>query len=157
MGLSSIFSAAVPAKLLLTPGLDGPNAAYVSLAGFAALATGLLGGIVGRRMFLVMTKKAKPESFNRGVERDALDIHKRLEVAHSNILETLPIYGAIVLAASQTGNLATANAIAGWMLLCRVLHTATILATPVPCFRIPFFFGQLGMMLHASLRLIGRI
>lgn len=157
MGLSSIFSPAVPAKLLFAPGLNGPNAAYVSLAGFAALTTGLLGGIVGRRVYLVLTKKAKPENFNRGVERDAQDIHKRFEVAHANILETLPIYGAIVLAASQTGNLATANAIAGWMLLCRVLHTVAILAAPLPCYRMPFFFGQLGMMLHASLRLFGRI
>jgi len=71
-----------------------PLAALVGFALWALFLGTLLAGV---RAFLVLTKKKRPGDFPAGVQHGG-DAYWRLNRAHLNTLENLPIFGALVLA-----------------------------------------------------------
>jgi len=56
---------------------------------------------------------------------DDMALVKRLEDAHSNCLENLPIFAAIVLAAAALGRLEAIAALAPWVLYARMAQSVT--------------------------------
>jgi len=59
---------------------------------------------------------------------DDMALVKRLEDAHANCLENLPIFAAIVLAAAALGRLDVIAALAPWVLYARMAQTVTHLS-----------------------------
>lgn len=66
------------------------------LLGFALWPIVLVSGIGMFRVSQVLTGKAKPNSFPSGTPHGS-DVYWRLNRAHINSLESLPIFGAVVL------------------------------------------------------------
>ena len=69
-----------------------------SLVGFALWALFLVTLLAGVRAFLVLTKKKRAGDFPAGVQHGG-DAYWRLNRAHINTVENLPIYAALVFAA----------------------------------------------------------
>jgi uncharacterized MAPEG superfamily protein len=100
-----------------------PKLPLLCLLGFALWPIVLVSGIGVFRVSQVLTGKAKPNSFPSGTPHGS-DIYWRLNRAHMNSLESLPIFGAVVLAGVVAhadtplfGNLALTA------LLCRVAQS----------------------------------
>lgn len=72
------------------------------LLGFAMWAIALVSAIGAMRVPLVVTKKKKAGDFPAGQQHGG-DAYWRLNRAHLNTLENLPIFGAIVVVGSLAG------------------------------------------------------
>jgi len=98
--------------------------ALCTLVCFAAL-TGLLAFVYANyRVVLVLTGKAAANSWTRGAQTWADPaIVTRLQHAHLNCVENLPVYAALVLAAYATNQLAIIDGLACVFLGLRVGQT----------------------------------
>jgi len=110
--------------------------ALCTLVCFAAL-TGLLAFVYANyRVVLVLTGKAAANSWTRGAQTWADPaIVTRLQHAHLNCVENLPVYAALVLAAYATNQLAIIDGLACVFLGLRVgqtvVHTISASASAV--------------------------
>lgn len=82
---------------------------------------------------------------------------KRLEDAHANCLENLPLFAVIVLGAAATGRLDVISALAPWVLYARIAQSLTHL-TGVGQLQVlaraSFWSIQLGLMLWMLFKLL---
>ena len=82
---------------------------------------------------------------------------KRLEDAHANCLENLPVFAVIVLGAAATGRLDTIAALAPWVLYARIGQSLTHLTGVGQLqvlVRATFWSVQLGLMLFMLFKLL---
>lgn len=95
-------------------------------------------------------RKAKPA--------DDAPLIGRLEDAHANCLENLPVFAVIVLAAAATGRLDAINALAPWVLYARIgqsaVHLSGVGAMQV-LVRASFWAAQLVLMVWMLVKLLG--
>jgi len=78
------------------------SAPLVSLVWFALWTVFLLLLIAAARVSQVMAGKAKPNEFTAG-EKHGTDSYWRMNRAHLNAVENLPVFGALVLAGVASG------------------------------------------------------
>lgn len=96
----------------------------MALIGFTAWALLLVVLVVGWRVVEVL--RGKPaNSWTRGAAAEQPSFIKRVEHAHLNTLENLPIFAAIVLAAQALGQSANVDAVAAWILYARLAQSIT--------------------------------
>mgnify|MGYP000887336992 CR=1 FL=1 len=94
--------------------------AVQALLGFAAWTLLLIAGVFLYRGLRFVTG-TPINHWPRGAKPgDDAPLVKRLEDAHANCLENLPIFAVIVLAAAALGKLDTIAALAPWVLYARV-------------------------------------
>ena len=131
--------------------------AIQALLGFAAWTALLVLGVFLYRGLRFVTgtpinhwpRGAKPAS-------DAAFV-KRLEDAHANCLENLPVFAVIVLGAAATGRLDVISALAPWVLYARIAQTLTHLTGVGQLHvlaRASFWSVQLGLMLWMLFKLL---
>lgn len=90
-----------------------------ALLGFTAVTIALVTTVVLYRTALVFTGQRKADSFpRRGYE--APDFIQRLQDAHANCVENLPLVAAIILAAVATGQTAVTDPLACYLLYARI-------------------------------------
>lgn len=94
-------------------------------------------------------RKAKPA--------DDAAVIGRLEDAHANCLENLPVFAVIVLVAAATGRLDAINALAPWVLYARIgqsaVHLSGVGAIQV-FLRATFWAAQLVLMVWMMVKLV---
>lgn len=96
----------------------------MALIGFAAWTLLLVVLAVGWRVLEVL--RGKPaNSWTRGAAAETPALVKRMEHAHLNCLENLPIFAVIVLAAQAIGKSAVVDAVAAWVLYARIAQSVT--------------------------------
>ena len=131
--------------------------AIQALLGFAAWTALLVLGVFLYRGMRFVTgtpinswpRGAKPSS-------DAAFV-KRLEDAHANCLENLPVFAVIVLGAVATGRLDAIAALAPWVLYGRIAQSLTHLSGTGQLqvlLRATFWSVQLGLMLWMLFKLL---
>ncbi|HSW14821.1 MAG TPA: MAPEG family protein [Solimonas sp.] len=101
--------------------------ATVALIGFTAW-TLLLVFIAVNWRALEILRGVPADSWTRGKERDRPALIKRIEHAHINCIENLPVFAAIVLAAYVMGKSAVVDAVAVYVLYARIAQSLTHLA-----------------------------
>jgi uncharacterized MAPEG superfamily protein len=82
---------------------------------------------------------------------------KRLEDAHANCLENLPVFAVIVLGAAATGRLDVVAVLAPWVLYARIAQSVTHLTGTGQLqvlVRASFWAVQLGLMLWMLFKLL---
>lgn len=83
---------------------------------------------------------------------------RRIEDAHANSLENLPLFAVIVLAAAALGKTALIEPFAAYVVYARVGQSLVHLAgtsVPLVMLRATFWAVQLGLMLFMFYRLLG--
>ena len=96
----------------------------MALIGFAAWTLLLVVLAVGWRVLEVL--RGKPaNSWTRGAAAETPALVKRMEHAHLNCLENLPIFAVIVLAAQAIGKSSVVDAVAAWVLYARIAQSVT--------------------------------
>jgi uncharacterized MAPEG superfamily protein len=120
------------------------------LLGFILWTLLLLTGIGVARVSQVVAGSAQPNSFTSGVPHGS-DSYWRLNRAHMNCLENLPLFAAVVLTAAVLGiNNSTLDTLAVVFLLARIgqttahLSSGGVMAVNV---RFTFFLTQIGCIL----------
>lgn len=93
--------------------------ALVSLIGFTAW-TLLLVFIAVNWRALEILRGVKADSWTRGAERERPSMVKRIEHAHFNCLENLPVFAAIVLVAYAMGKAPVVDTLACYVLIARL-------------------------------------
>jgi len=131
--------------------------AIQALLGFAAWTAVLVLGVFLYRGLRFVTG-SPINSWPRGAKpaNDA-GIVKRLEDAHANCMENLPIFAVIVLAAAAMGRLETIAALAPWVLYARIGQSLTHLTGTGQLqvlVRATFWAVQLGLMLWMLFKLL---
>ena len=119
------------------------------LLGFVAWTMLLLGGVGGARVAAVLRGEKQPNEFPAGVPHGG-DRYWRLNRAHLNCVENLPLFGAVVLVAAVAGVRAPIlDTLARTYLAARigqsVTHVASGSALAVNV-RFTFFLVQLGCL-----------
>lgn len=132
--------------------------ALQALIGFAAWTLCLVTGVFLYRGLKFVTG-TPINNWPRGA-KPATDapVIKRLEDAHANCLENLPVFAVIVLAAAALGRLDTVAALAPWVLYARVGQSLTHLSgvgRAQVLVRASFWSVQLGLMLWMAFKLLG--
>lgn len=135
--------------------------AICTLLCFTALTVALAFGYVGYRVALVLTGKAAANSWTRGAAtwQDPALI-TRLQHAHMNCVENLPVYAAVVLAAFALGQLTVVDQLAGVFLALRLgqslIHAVS--TSPAMVFiRANLYIAQMALIAYWILRLCGVI
>ena len=132
--------------------------ALQALIGFAAWTLILVTGVFLYRGLRFVTG-TPINSWPRGAKPSTdAPLVKRMEDAHANCLENLPVFAVIVLGAAVLGRLDTLAALAPWVLYARIGQSLTHLSGvgPVHVFvRASFWSVQLGLMLWMAFRLLG--
>jgi uncharacterized MAPEG superfamily protein len=77
---------------------------------------------------LMVARGSSAASWTRGSGYDVPALVKRMENAHANCVENLPVYGAIVLAAAVLGKSAVVDATALWFLSARIAQSVVHVA-----------------------------
>lgn len=131
--------------------------AIQALLGFAAWTTVLVLGVFLYRGLRFVTG-TPINSWPRGAKpgNDAGFV-KRLEDAHANCLENLPVFAVIVLGAAAMGRLETVAVLAPWVLYARVGQSLTHLTGTGQLqvlVRATFWAVQLGLMLWMLFKLL---
>ncbi len=93
--------------------------ALVALIGFTAWTLLLVFLAVNWRGIEIL-RGVKADSWTRGAERERPAMVKRIENAHFNCLENLPIFAAIVLVAYAMGKQPVVDTLACWVLAARL-------------------------------------
>lgn len=132
--------------------------ALQALIGFAAWTLCLVTGVFLYRGLKFVTG-TPINSWPRGAKpgRDA-PLVKRLEDAHANCLENLPVFAVIVLAAAVLGRQETVATLAPWVLYARIGQSLTHLSGVGQAqvfVRASFWSVQLGLMLWMAFKLLG--
>lgn len=133
------------------------NIALLSLIGFGAWTLALATIIVSYRTGLVLKGKHPANSWTRGAAIANPGLITRMEHAHLNSLENLPVFAVIVLVAAAMGNLAAVALLAPWVLAARVAQTLThLIGTShwLVFVRANFYVIQVLLMFWMILRLI---
>jgi len=103
------------------------SASLIALLGFAAWTVLLVFAVLLFRTALVFAMKKKANSWPRGQPppADEPGIITRIGHAHQNCVEGLPIFAAIVAAATAAGKLGAIDAVAMWVLYARIAQSVT--------------------------------
>jgi uncharacterized MAPEG superfamily protein len=123
---------------------------------FAAWTLLLMMGYVTYRTMMVM-RGSSAATWTRGSGYDVPAFVKRVENAHANCVENLPVYGAIVLAAYVLGKPGVVDATALWFLLARLGQSVTHIAGVshvLVLVRATFYTVQVLIMFDAIRQLI---
>ena len=134
--------------------------ALQALLGFAAWTLLLVAAVFLQRAFRVATGTAITHWQRSAKPTDDPPLFRRMEDAHANCLENLPVFATIVLVASATGRLAAINAIAPFVLYARIGQTLAHLSgvrKPNVNVRATFFFIQLGLLVWMLVRLAASV
>jgi len=99
--------------------------ALQALIGFAAWTLLLVLVIFAWRGIGIVIQGKKANSWTRGKEADEPGLIRRIEHAHINCLENLPIFAVIVLAAAAMGKSAVTEPYAMYVLYARVAQSVT--------------------------------
>jgi uncharacterized MAPEG superfamily protein len=100
----------------------------IMLLGFVAWTLILLILMEGLRGRLVINKSVRSNSFVPD-NANLSPFMQRLARAHANCVETLPVVGALLLAAIATGKTSVTDPLAPWLLLARVVQSGVHLAS----------------------------
>jgi uncharacterized MAPEG superfamily protein len=98
------------------------------LLGFVGWTLILLILMEGIRTWLVMTKSVPANGFTPD-NADLSPFMQRLARAHANCLESLPVVGALLLAAIATGKTTITDPLAPWLLAARLVQSVVHLAS----------------------------
>ena len=131
--------------------------AIQALLGFAAWTALLVLGVFLYRGLRFVTG-TPINSWPRGAKHssDAAFVN-RLQDAHANCLENLPVFAVIVLGAAATGRLDVVTALAPWVLYARIAQSLTHLTGTGQLqvlVRATFWSVQLGLMLFMLFKLL---
>jgi uncharacterized MAPEG superfamily protein len=131
--------------------------ALQALIGFAAWTLCLVTGVFLYRGLKFVTG-TPINSWPRGA-KPASDapVVKRMEDAHANCLENLPVFAVIVLAAAALGRLDSIATLAPWVLYARIGQSLTHLSglgRAHVFVRASFWSVQLGLMLWMAFKLL---
>lgn len=132
--------------------------ALQALIGFAAWTLVLVTGVFLYRGLKFVTG-TPINSWPRGAKPSSdAPLVKRLEDAHANCLENLPVFAVIVLGAAASGRLETVAALAPWVLYARIgqslAHLSGVGQAQV-FVRASFWCIQLALMLWMVFKLLG--
>ena len=119
-----------------------------ALLGFAAWTLLLLAGVFLYRGMRFLTGTPINHWPRGNKPADDAPFVKRLEDAHANCLENLPVFAVIVLVAAALGRLADIQALAPWVLYARIGQSLAHLSGtgPVNVFvRASFWSAQLAL------------
>lgn len=126
-----------------------------ALLGFAGVTLALIVLIVSYRSVLVLTGQRRADEFpRRGYEPPAFV--QRLQDAHANCVENLPLVAAVILAAVATGQTAITDPLACYLLYARIGQSAVhALAVNhwMVMLRVTFFSAQIGILVWWILKL----
>jgi len=128
--------------------------ALLGFAGWFVLLT--LAMAIYRSMLVLAGNKAANSFATDGSDLDGFG--RRLTRARDNCFETLPVFAAIVVAASMSGRLAVTDPLAMWVLFLRIAQSTAHVASgsvPVVLIRANLFFAQMLIYLWWILQLIG--
>lgn len=135
--------------------------AICTLLWFTALTLILPLLYAGYRSLIVVAGKAKANAWTRGAQAwqdPALVV--RMQHAHLNCVENLPLYAAVVLAAYATNQLPLVDHLACIFLALRLGQTGIHLISASHSFvfiRASLWMGQIGILLYLILKLCGKI
>ena len=122
--------------------------AIQTLIGFAAWTLLLIAGVFLYRGMRFLTGTTINHWPRGNKPADDAPFVKRLEDAHANCLENLPVFAVIVLVAAALGRLADIQALAPWVLYARIGQSLAHLSGtgPVNVFvRASFWSAQLAL------------
>ncbi len=126
---------------------------------FTALTLGLTAVYVGYRVGLVLSFKTAANSWTRNAASWQNPAWvTRFEHAHANCLENLPLYGAVVLIASLTGQLALIDGLAWVYFGFRLAQTGVHLISTSPLMvfiRANMLAGQWACLIYWLIQLAG--
>lgn len=106
--------------------------AITALLAFTAWTLVLMFIYVGYRVGLVLTFKKPANAWTRGQASEDPAFIVRAHHAHLNCAENLPVFAAVVLAASVLGKLPVVDAIACWFLAARIAQSVVHLISTAP-------------------------
>jgi uncharacterized MAPEG superfamily protein len=127
-----------------------------ALAGFITWALLLLALMELLRVKLVVTKAVAPNAFLPD-NSNLSPFMQRLARAHANCVETLPLFGGLMLVAVVAGKAGITDSLAYALLAARIVQSTVHLASlSVPAVNIRFlaFLVQLGIALYWAFRLV---
>jgi uncharacterized MAPEG superfamily protein len=99
--------------------------AISALLVFAALPLVLMALYISHRVTNILFARAPADSWTRGVEKPVPAFFLRAQHAQLNVLENLPIFAAIVIAAQALGRTGAIDPLAPYLLVARLAQTAT--------------------------------
>lgn len=129
-----------------------------SLLGFAAWTLLLVSAVLLYRGLRIATGTPINHWPRHARPTDDAPFAQRLEAAHSNCLENLPVYAVIVLAAAAMGRLDSLAPLASWVLYARVAQSLVHLAGVSPALvfvRANLWAAQLALMFVMLFKLLG--
>lgn len=133
------------------------STSVTALAGFAAWQVLLTFALGFYRTGMVLGGRKAANAFKTDGS-DVPGFGQRLTRARDNCYENLPMFAALVVAASLAGRTAVTDPLALWVLAARLGQSVThILSTSVPAVqvRFAFYLAQVGIMGWWAVRLLG--
>lgn len=131
------------------------NATLGALLGYAAWTLALVFLVVNYRGLLVLTGAKRADEFpRRGYEPPPFI--QRVQDAHSNCVENLPVAAAVLLAALATQQTAITDPLACWLLYARIAQSAVHMIAVnhwVVMARVTFLLAQFGILAWWILKL----
>ena len=128
-----------------------------ALLGFAAWTLLLIAGVFLYRGMRFLTGTPINHWPRGNKPADDAPFVKRLEDAHANCLENLPVFAVIVLAAAALGRLGDTQSLAPWVLYARIGQSLAHLSGTGPLnvfVRAGFWSAQLGLFAWMLVKLI---
>ena len=134
------------------------NHSALALSLFIAWALALLVLMEVMRSHLVLTGRVPSNGFTPD-NANLSPFMQRLARAHANCVESLPLFGGLLLLALATGQQAVTDPLALWLVLARVvqstIHLASLSVLAVNA-RFAAFAVQVGIGIHWAVSLVGR-
>ena len=134
------------------------NPSALALALFIAWALALLVLMELLRSHLVLTGRVPSNGFTPDNAKLS-PFMQRLARTHANCVESLPLFGGLLLLALVTGQQAVTDPLAPWLVLARVvqstIHLASLSVLAVNA-RFTAFALQMGIGIYWAVSLIGR-
>ena len=134
------------------------NSSALALALFIAWALALLVLMEVLRSRLVLTGRVPSNGFTPDNAKLS-PFMQRLARAHANCVESLPLFGGLLLLALATGQQAVTDPLALWLVLARVvqstIHLASLSVLAVNA-RFAAFAVQMGIGIHWAYLLLAR-
>ena len=135
------------------------NHSALALALFIAWALALLVLMEVMRSHLVLTGRVPSNGFTPD-NANLSPFMQRLARAHANCVESLPLFGGLLLLALATGQQAVTDPLALWLVLARVvqstIHLASLSVLAVNA-RFAAFAMQVGIGIHWAVSLVARL
>ncbi len=131
------------------------NATLGALLGYVAWTMLLIFMVINYRSLLVLTGQKRADEFpRRGYEPPAFI--QRLQDAHMNCLENLPLAAGVILVAAVSGQTAVTDPLACWLLYARIAQSSVhIIAVNhwMVMARVTFLLVQFGILVWWILKL----